>query len=314
MHRMNSTESSTLKRNPNTTIAIASSLLVIVVIISFLLMWEKPWRKLLPDSGYRYVIGVSQLNLVSSREIALQKEILDTVTPNPDYNVIFYNAGGNIETQKEQLDILISQKVDVLIIDTEEIFELPANIPLILIGDKDMSGTKCDVLLVNDYAAMGEMAANFFEGTTSGKLDILELQSAPNSNRTKITKAGFRKGLSARGTIDYVVAGYDSDNTTRQRLSDSFEGSGEPTINAIFAHDPEMAKAASSILPTIPTTCIAHSKDILTSSPPDALIFASSGGKEAVNYAIKILENKISDPVELLLPIELIVTDEGGGQ
>ena len=75
-----------------------------------------------------------------------------------------------------------------------------------------------------------------------------------------------------------------------------------------------MAKAASSILPDIPTACIAHSKDILTTSAPDALVFASSGGVEAVSYALEILENEISDPVELVLPIELIITDKGGAK
>lgn len=319
---MNNANHSTDKRTPNITIAITISLLVIVVIISFLLAWGKPWRRLLPDNGYRYVIGVSQLNLVSSREIALQKEILNATDATLDYNVIFYNAGGDTDTQKEQLDILISQKVDVLIVDTEAIAELSTNltamedakIPLILIGDQSMSGTKCNVLLVNDYAAMGEMAADFFESTTNDILDILELQSTPNSNRTNMTKDGFRKGLNEHSQISYVVAGYNSDTTTKQRLVDSFEGSGQPNVNAIFAHDPEMAMAASSILPDIPTACIAHAKDILTSYSPDALIFAFAGGQEAVNYAIEILEYGMKEPVELILPIELIVTDKGGAK
>ena len=296
---------------------ILTAALLCLVVIIFWLIWAQPWRVFFPNDGYRYVIGVSQQNVVTSREIALKQELRQAVEGDDDVNLILANAHGSIENQQQQIESLMRQRVDAIIVDSASAAALRdtlasvqgAGIPLILVGDESLSGMPCDLLLVNDYAHIGRLAGEYFSREVQGADSILEVQGIPRSTEAQTLQAGLRLGMAEEGRIACTIAGYHSRAIAGQRIRDSLVSTAPFDIHAVFAHDTELASGVLDSLGDLPVVCVQYGEP-MQALPFHAVVQADPGGAHALEAAMALLAQKPTDSAVVLLPAELKLLKE----
>ena len=288
---------------------------LLLVALTFWLIWAQPWRVFLPNNGYRYVVGVSQQAVGSSRQIALKRALQAAAAGSDQLNLLFGSADDDAAVQARQIEAMMRQRVDAIIVDTSFAAELhttlddvrAAGIPLVLIGDESMTGAPCDLLLIYDYAQMGRLAGAYFSRMPQETVRLLEVQGMPRSAEAKTLQAGLRQGLARHGEVVCVIAGYHSRAAAGQRIKDSVPATSPFDIHAVFAHDTEMAFGALDSLDGLPVVCVQYDDALAeqADSPFDVVVLAHSGGAQAMQYVMDLLRGKDAVLQSLLLPAEL---------
>ena len=275
------------------------------------------------DEGVKYVIGVSQPNLSESWRIAMNDEIRREASENEDVKVVFYDAGQDINKQKEDLESLMSQRIDALIIslnDTKSLSGEIANIkkagvPVIVVGYPP-EGVTCDMLVFCDNFKLGKLAGEYTVETLGPKGgNILEVLGDSDSIITKERKNGFRVGIGSNPKIriEYVVVGYWLRDKTEERVAEIF--GKEPKTDLIFAHNDAMAIGAMKIAAQkgLDFNCIgigglmpdADGLNAVKNGILDATFIFPTGGKEALQYSLKILQGQEVPERYELRPIKI---------
>ena len=275
------------------------------------------------DEGIKYVIGVSQPNLSESWRIAMNDEIRREASENDDVKVVFYDAGQDINKQKKDLQSLMSQKIDALIISVNDTKSLSddigimkkAGVPVIVVGYPP-EGITCDMLVFCDNFKLGKLAGEYAAETLGDNGgNILEVQGDSDSIITKERKNGFRVGIGSNPKIkvEYVVVGYWLRDKTEERVTEIFDK--EPKVDFVFAHNDAMAIGASRIAEQkgLDTKCVgigglmpdADGLNAVEKGTLDATFIFPTGGREALQYALKILQGEVMPERYELRPVRI---------
>ena len=301
---------------------------LIVLLIAFLILnfLEKPADK---DDGIKFIIGVSQPNLMEPWRVAMNDEIRAEAVKHPDVKVVFYDAAQDNNKQKQDIENMLKQRIDLLIVsanDTEYLSETVSKvfrqgIPVIVMEYPVMSDDYT-TLIYCDNKKIGRLAGEYVGellGENGGT--VLEVQGEPDSLITIERKKGFREGISKNPKIkvEYVVVGYWLRDKTEARVGEIYKK--EPKVDVIFAHNDAMAIGAWRIASNeeIKAKIIGidglmgkfNGLDAVKNSILDATYLYPTGGKEAVDNAIKILYGE-EVPKRLELQTLKIVKDNAG--
>lgn len=135
------------------------------------------------DSGYNYLIGVSQPNLSEPWRVAMNEEIQQEVSRHSDMRVIFTDAAQSSEQQAKDVKKLVGYGVDLLIISlddpvalTQTVSSVYENIPVIVLG-RGVTGYDYTLYVGTDDEMIGRKAGEFAMetlGESGGK--IIEMQ------------------------------------------------------------------------------------------------------------------------------------------
>ncbi len=221
-----------------------------------------------------YVIGFSAQQSDHPWTNALNDSIKNEGTKRGN-KVIMTDAQGSTAKQMADVESLIAQGVDVIVITPREERPLAevtlkakeAGIPVFIVDrNVDQSVAQAGVDYVafigSDFVEEGRMAGRWLVDQLGGKGDIIELSGTTGSSAADDRGTGFRETL--EGSEINIVASQDGD-FVRDKGRRNMEALIQqyPDIDAVFAHNDEMALGAITALQA---AGVAPGKDLIVVS------------------------------------------------
>lgn len=220
-------------------------------------------------------------------------------------------------TQMSNVEDLITQKVDLIMInptDSDAVGNAvaaanTAKIPVITLDRAANSG---DVVahIASDNVAGGKMAGDFIVDQLGGKGKVVELEGIPGASAARDRGQGFNAAISGSGIE--VVARQTANFDRAQGLS-VMENilQAQPEINAVFAHNDEMALGALEAIKASGRKILVVGFD----ATDDAVKAVKAGdmaatvqqlpkeiGGKGIDTAMKVLKG---DKVDTYIPVDL---------
>ncbi|HSI74172.1 MAG TPA: ABC transporter substrate-binding protein [Fimbriimonas sp.] len=201
-----------------------------------------------------YTVGFSQIGAESAWRTAETKSVQDEAQKR-GVKLLFNDGQQKQENQIRAIRSFINQKVDFIFLapkvetgwDPVLREARAANIPVILLdrGIKTSDESLYTTLLTSDFVEEGRMAARWLAKKLDGKGNIVELQGTLGSDPANDRKEGFAEVL--KDYPDMVISRSQTGDFTIQKgkeVMEAFLKSGGKSINAVYAHNDDMALGA----------------------------------------------------------------------
>ncbi|GAB6158142.1 ribose ABC transporter substrate-binding protein RbsB [Desulfotomaculum varum] len=165
--------------------------------------------------------------------------------------LVVMDAQDDASKQVSQVEDLIQQKVDVILLNPTDSDGLvtavkdanKANIPVITL-DRSVNGGTVVSHIASDNVAGGKMAANFIVEQLKGKGKVVELEGIAGTSAARDRGQGFHEVMDKQTDIKVVAKQpADFDRSKGMSVMENILQS-QPEINAVFAHNDEMALGA----------------------------------------------------------------------
>ncbi|MFB9326433.1 substrate-binding domain-containing protein [Paenibacillus aurantiacus] len=284
-----------------------------------------------PAEHYNYVIGVSQPNLSDPWLIAMNEEVREEVNKHPDMQVIFSDAAQSSAQQRQDVEKLVSYGIDLLIISlddplalTETIKHVYAKIPVIVLG-RGVTGYDYTLYIGTDNEMIGRKAGEYAEELLGGRPGrVIELQGVRESPTAEERSNGFSSAL--EGTKLSIIQRFNAD-WQRDKAEDvlaTWFARGGDEADVIFAHNEAMAIGAYqavkrhgipgvSIIAIDGVNLADGSRRLVADDMLTAAFTSPTGGKEAIRYAIDILNKEKGIPKKIILRSEKVTAADKAG-
>lgn len=275
----------------------------------------------LKNSSYdeiEYVIGISQANMREPWRLVLMNELKEETSKHKNIRLITTDATSNSEKQKKDVKKLLKYGIDLLIISpsdvkdmTPVISEVYNQIPVIVM-DKAVEGFDYTLFIGPDNKLIGKQAGeDIIKLLGNKKGTILELGGSQFSQASLDKSNGFES----------IISKYSGVQINKQRVESELRDEAEDLvmtmkeelkdIDVIFAHNDYMALGAYNALQKLGFDIKIVGIDgfngendginLVKQEKIDETIACSTGGKEAIQYAIDILNNVSGVPKQIIL-------------
>ncbi|WP_338443339.1 ribose ABC transporter substrate-binding protein RbsB [Bacillus spizizenii] len=242
--------------------------------------WAKP-----TNSGNKkeFTIGLSVSTLNNPFFVSLKKGI-EKEAKKRGMKVIIVDAQNDSSKQTSDVEDLIQQGVDALLINPTDSSAISTavesantvGVPVVTI-DRSAEQGKVETLVASDNVKGGEMAAEFIADKLGKGAKVAELEGVPGASATRERGSGFHN--IADQELDVVTKqSADFDRTKGLTVMENLL-QGHPDIQAVFAHNDEMALGAL---------------EAINSSVKDILVIGFDGNKDAL---ASIKDGKLSATV-----------------
>jgi len=271
------------------------------------------------NDGYQFVIGMSQANLNEPWRIAMNEEISEESLKYNNIKVVFRDAGGSTEKQANDIKELQNSGIDLLIVSMDDSKNLTSvvsgvyqSIPVIVL-DRAVEGYDYTMYIGNDNRSIGRQVGSLVSdliGQKSG--NIIEIQGALDSATTVERSEGFREVLKEHSNINLertLICNWKLDDAAAD-VSQVLREPGNK-IDLIFADSDFMALGAYQAAHSINLKPIMIGIDglkgkngglnLVKSGVLQGTFICSTGGREAVDYAVKILNGEGDIPKKVML-------------
>jgi ribose transport system substrate-binding protein len=283
------------------------------------------------SAGKKLVIGMSQCNLGEPWRVQMNADIKKAAEQYPDIEVVFKDAQNDTLKQRAQVEEFVNSGVNLLIVSPKEAAPLTPpiaeaykkGIPVIVL-DRKVLGSDYTMFIGADNKQIGLAAGKWIVNRLGGKGKIVELKGLMTSTPGQDRYSGFRQGI--KGSALKVVFEADMkwlEPEARKEMESALAVHSD--INLVYAHnDPGAhgaylaAKAAGrekSVMfvgiDGLPQEGQAYVKQGLL----EASFEYPTGGKEAVDNAVKLLKGEKGLPKELTLSSRVFTKaniDKGG--
>ncbi|QBS38492.1 D-ribose ABC transporter substrate-binding protein [Thermaerobacter sp. FW80] len=196
-------------------------------------------------------------------------------------NLVVLDAQDDPARQVSQIEDLVTQGVDAIVINpTDGDAVVPAiekanqaNIPVITV-DRAATGGKVATHIASDNVAGGRMAGEYIIDLLGGEGKVVELEGIPGTSAARDRGQGFNEVIGSADGIE-VVARQPADFDRAKGMS-VMENilQAQPEIDAVFAHNDEMALGA---LEAIKASGRSGIKVIGFDGTPDAVAAVKAG-------------------------------------
>lgn len=276
------------------------------------------------EDGVAFLIGMSQANLGEPWRVVMNDEIRSEASKHPNLRVIFTDAAQDSQKQIRDVENLLGYGIDLLMISPNEAEPLTPvvqkayqSIPVIVI-DREIEGDGYTMFIGADNRQIGRMAGEFVAGLLGeAGGHVIEVLGLPGSVPAQHRSEGFRNEIARHGKIDIaatVVADWLRDKAEDEMLAVLPR---YPDIDVIYAHNDPMALGASRAAEKLGMSGIRFigidglpGPDGGVQLVADGVLQASftypTGGREAVEYAIRLLERKGDIPKRLTLESNIV--------
>ncbi|NHW38234.1 substrate-binding domain-containing protein [Paenibacillus aceris] len=270
------------------------------------------------------MIGMSQANLVEPWRIEMNKEIKAEIQNYSDVKVIFADAAQSSEKQVSDVERLVRLGIDLLIISPNEVTLLAPivnkvykTIPVIVL-DRDDPDFNHTLYIGPDNELIGRQAGQFVVDLLAGKEgNVVQVEGLSESPPVIGRSRGFLQVISQHPNIhvvDTIVADWLRDKAEDQ-LKQRFVT--YPQIDVIFAHNDDMALgaylAASKLriknIKFIGIDGLPGSEggvQLVNNGVLAGTFTYPTGGKDAIQYAMKILNKEDKIPKKVTLQSRII--------
>ena len=200
----------------------------------------------------QYLIGVSQCSDDAWRQrmnYELQRELIF----HPELSLHIRQASDNSDTQCQQIDSFIAERVDLLIVSPNEAEEVKpavsraydAGIPVI-VADRQVSGEKWTAFIGGDNYAVGQLMAQWLLSIVpEGRpLRVLEIQGLPGSTPMVWRHKGMMDSLQGHPEVQIVASACGAWFRENARVVTDSLLALYPNVDAIVAQNDQMAIGA----------------------------------------------------------------------
>jgi len=273
----------------------------------------------------KFTIGMSQCNLGEPYRVQMDEDVRQAAKAYPDVKVVFKDAGRDASRQRSQVEEMISAKYDLIIISPLEAAPLTApvakameaGIPVIVL-DRAVNGDQYTCFIGADNRVIGEEAGRWIKETLGGKGKIVELRGQVTSVPGIDRHEGFLKGI--EGSELEVIFEADMEwleDKAKKEMESALARYKE--IDLVYAHNDPAAHgaylAAKAVgrekemkfvgVDALPQEGQMYVKQGLL----DATFLYPTGGKEAIETAIKILGGEEVEK-KIVLPTKIFTKEE----
>ncbi len=206
----------------------------------------------------RFVVGFSQMESDNPWRLAETKS-LRAEAARRGVELVVTDAQGQTAKQVADVEDLIARKVSVILLAPREFQGLApalqaaraARIPVIPV-DRAAAGTPGQdyvTLLASNFVEQGRRAAEWLAAHTKGTVNIVELSGTPGASVAADRAQGFREELVKHPNMKIVASQTGNfSRATAQGVMQNIAQSMGKTINAVYAHNDEMALGAVQAL------------------------------------------------------------------
>lgn len=305
------------------------SLSLLATIISVFLPVAVAAEKGTPENPW--VIGMSQCNLGEPWRVQMNADIKKTAESHDSITVIYKDAQNDSLKQRAHVEEFQGQEVDLLIISPKEAAPLTppvkkafdSGIPVIVL-DRRVMGEEYTCFIGADNKLIGEAAGEWIKKTLEGKGNVVELKGLMTSTPGQDRNSGFRQGI--KGSDIKIIFEADMqwlEPNARKEMESALARFDD--IDLVYAHNDPAAHGA-----WLAAKAAGREKDILfvgiDGLPHEGLAYVQqgildacfeypTGGKEAIDLALKILKGE-SVPKEIVVPSRFFTPKnlENGGE
>lgn len=300
-----------------TTIILFGTLMVCLVLVITFKMYHSNSNS---EPEVDYVIGVSQPNLLEPWQISMNEELRQEAAKYPNIRVIYTDAAQNTQQQIDDINGLKGYGIDLLIVSVEDSIAMTSvisnvynEIPVIVLG-RGVDGYNYTLYIGTDHYLIGEMAADAtikLLGDQGG--EVVEVQGLTGTVQAEERSRGFREKINQTKNIRIVntlVA-----NWQRDKAEDKIKALLKTSIDQpdlIYAHNDAMALGVYKALDSLDIDDIkiigSDGVDkpngglrLVNQKKIDTTFITPTGGKQAVQYAIRILAEDSEIPKKIIL-------------
>lgn len=275
-----------------------------------------------------FIIGVSQSQLRDPWQVNIIEEIKKESKNYDNIQVIYTDAAGSDEKQVNNIDNLMDYGIDLLIISpndsniiSEKVSEVYKEMPVIVL-DRGVRGYDYTLYIGPDNLMIGKEVGKYISeilGEDGG--NVIEIKGAYDSNATNERTLGFRNEIQSNKNIKII----DEINVewNRDMAEDEMYAILEDysNIDVVFAHNDAMAIGAynayknsnySRPIKFIGIDGLQGENGGLESVEDDVFsctFTCPTGGKEAIQYAMDILNKQSGIPKKVILKSTKITKD-----
>lgn len=304
------------------------ALLSATLIASGFLLRSASAKSAVPQEATK-LIGVSQANLSEPWRIAMTEEIVREAKIHPDIRVIIADAVDSSRRQVEDVRRLLEYGIDLLIISptdsealTPMVTEAYRNIPVIVL-DRAVEGYDYTLYIGPDNRLMGRETGRYVrELLDSRGGTVWEIQGRSGSPPAVDRSEGLRQEIELYPSIkltDTVTADWLRDKA-EDLVFDRLWGAQAPDI--IVAQNDAMAYGAALAARKAGHTGVRiigvdglegpnGGLDLVRRGVLAATFISPTGGKEAVNFAMDILNREAGIPKKIYLRSQKVTAAHG---
>lgn len=263
-----------------------------------------------PKKKSNYLIGMSQANLGEPWRVAMNDQISAAAKEHPELKVVFADAAQDNSKQIADVENFIQQKVDLLIISPNEAKPLTAvvkkaydaGIPVIVL-DRKVEGDAFTQYIGGDNKLIGKKAGEYVAKLLGDKGgNVVEIKGLEGATPQQERHDGFMEGIKSNPNIK-IVASQNADWLKDKAITvmdsilqankkiDLVYGHNDPSSEGAYIsaknakREGEMKFIGIDGLPTPDGGIKAVMEGRLS-----ATYVYPTGGKEAIDNAVKILE------------------------
>ena len=258
-----------------------------------------------------YHIGFSQCTTNDAWRQAMVAGMKKELTFHPSVRFQLLDAHNNSDLQRQQVQELIRQKVDLLLISPNQSGPLTAlaeaaynqGIPVVIL-DRRTTSRLYTAYVGGNNREVGRTAGNYAAQLLHGRGRVLEILGRPGSSPATERDQGFREALAAHPGLE-VVARVEGDwqpASVLARLPGVLRA--HPDVDLIFAHNDPMGQAAYQVaqqLGRVPRIRIigvdglsgpGNGLQLVEDGALKATMLYPTGGEEAIRTAMRILRHE----------------------
>jgi len=290
---------------------------LLILVIAMLGGCQRQERQVSKDQ-VKFVIGVSQANLIEPWRIIMNEEIREEAAKHSDVRIVFTDAVQNSEKQVRDVGELLQQGIDLLIISpndsvalTPVVAQAYKKIPVIVL-DRAVEGYDYTLYIGPDNKSIGREAGKYIGELlrkTGG--NVVEIQGPSGVPSLQERSAGFREVIGKYANIsiiDTIVADWQRDKA-EDKMTELLNQ--YPKIDVVFAHSDYMALGAYKAAKKKGITDIKFVGIDGFSGPNGGLQLVEdgvlqgtftclTGGREAIQYALDILNHEKGLPKKII--------------
>ena len=274
-----------------------------------------------------FIIGMSQSNLYEPWRINMNKEIEEQAKKHSNIKIIYKDAGGDEEKQKKDIQDLINFGADLLIVSindskqlTQTVKKAYESIPVILL-DRSVEGDDYTLYIGSDTKSIGTQAGELVvKLAENNNIKVIEVQGMLNSSSDEEITNGFKNSISKYKNIviDRTIVANWQKNEAQDKIEAILKESSD--VDIIFAHSDYMALGAyyaklgtkansAKIIGIDGLEGRDGGIELVKNGMFQGTFTCKTGGKEALEYALKILNKKEDIPKKVILEANKITKE-----
>jgi len=270
------------------------------------------------------VIAFAQDTLANDFRKAQVEEVRREVRKHPSLSFVYADAQGKTSLMIHQIEQFIAQKVDLLIIGTnDERAVVPVvakaysmGIPVIVL-DRGIRGDQYTTFINSDNILIGKIGAQYIAERLAGNGLVLLFEGLQHADVTKLRSKGFNDEMQQHPGIRVIKR---TGNYLRKDALVEMEKlvAQGIRVDAIFSESDSMLSGVRMVLTRYkidPTSIVMvgcdytnEARQAIRAGTQSGSVLFPLGGKKSVAVALKIL-NKEPVPKHLFIPVQLITRE-----